>query len=321
MQIGGEAFAAEAAGQPGDVVAQPRPDKGVEQGRGKALELAELRRHFGGGADEAIRELLAHDLTRPLLMRRVQIGEQKADAIASTPAARSARAASRTAASSSGTSTSPRGGARRSGDRQAMTAADQRPILPRNLLADRIMLRPLVAADVDDIAIAGSGDHAGHRPVMLQHGVGADRRAVQHMVDRCGGAGRSARTARRCRRPRRATGRLLSSASCGSGSGRISVSANTMSVKVPPTSTPIRYIGASYCLAGVRAKSFPAPAHCNDPQQTCTNDEEGQTGRHRTQGVDDREWWHWSASLRARAAACSAHRPTARFARSRRRTG
>src|SRR5271155_3774686 len=67
-----------------------------------------------------------------------------------------------------------------------------------------------------------------------------------------------------------------------------SVSANTMSVNVPPTSTPIRYIGASHCLAGVRTESFPAPAHCNDPQQTCTNDEEGETGRHRTQGVDDR---------------------------------
>ena len=53
------------------------------------------------------------------------------------------------------------------GDRQAMAALDQRPILPRNFLADRIMLRPLMASDVDDIAIPGRGDHAGHRPVML----------------------------------------------------------------------------------------------------------------------------------------------------------
>src|SRR5580704_1007480 len=67
-----------------------------------------------------------------------------------------------------------------------------------------------------------------------------------------------------------------------------SVSANTMSVKVPPTSTPIRYIRSSYCLAGVRAKAFPAAAHCNDTQQTCANDKKGQARRHRTQGVNDR---------------------------------
>src|SRR5271169_1020095 len=70
------------------------------------------------------------------------------------------------------------------GDRQAMTASDQRPILPGNFLADRIVPRALVASDVDDIAIAGSRNHAGHRPVMLQHRVGTDRRAVQYMVDR-----------------------------------------------------------------------------------------------------------------------------------------
>ena len=46
------------------------------------------------------------------------------------------------------------------------------------------MLRALMAADMDDIAIAGGGEHAGPRPVMLQYGVGTDRRAVQYMVDR-----------------------------------------------------------------------------------------------------------------------------------------
>jgi hypothetical protein len=45
------------------------------------------------------------------------------------------------------------------------------------------MLRALVAPDMDDIPIAGSGDHAGHRPIVLQYCVGADRRAVQCMVN------------------------------------------------------------------------------------------------------------------------------------------
>src|SRR5271169_1111125 len=66
-----------------------------------------------------------------------------------------------------------------------------------------------------------------------------------------------------------------------------SVSANTISVKVPPTSTPIRNIGASYRLAGVRAETLPASAHCNESQQTRTYDQKGQTGRHRPQRVDD----------------------------------
>src|SRR5580704_17998562 len=67
------------------------------------------------------------------------------------------------------------------GDREAMPALDQRPILPGKFLPDRIMLRTLVASDVDDIAIAGSRNHASDRPVIFQHGIGADRRAVQHM--------------------------------------------------------------------------------------------------------------------------------------------
>ena len=184
MQIGGEAFVAEAARQPRHVVAQPRPDEGVEQSRGKALELAELRRHLGRGADEAIGELLAHDVARPLLMRCVQVREQEADRyrLDTGGAKRSRRLAHRSLVERNQYLAARRRQAL--GDREAMPAPDQRPILPGNFLADRIMLRTLVASDVDDIAIAGSRDHAGDRPVMLQHGIGADRRAVQHMVDR-----------------------------------------------------------------------------------------------------------------------------------------
>src|SRR6516164_2796483 len=67
-----------------------------------------------------------------------------------------------------------------------------------------------------------------------------------------------------------------------------SVSAKTMSVKVPPTSTPIRYILPSYSLAGIRAVPVAASAHCHEGQQTCTNHKQGQPCRHCTQGVDDR---------------------------------
>ena len=70
------------------------------------------------------------------------------------------------------------------GNREPMTTLRQRTVLPRHFLADRIMLRPLVPADVGDVAITGGGDHAGDRALVLEYGVGADRRAVQHVVDR-----------------------------------------------------------------------------------------------------------------------------------------
>jgi hypothetical protein len=184
VQIGGEAFVAEAARQPRHVVAQARPDEGVEQSRGKALELAELRRHLGRGADEAIGELLARDVARPLLMRCVQVREQEADRyrLDTGGAKRSRRLAHRSLVERSQYLAARWRQAL--GDREAMPALDQRPILPGNFLPDRIMLRTLVASDVDDIAIAGSRNHASDRPVIFQHGIGADRRAVQHMVDR-----------------------------------------------------------------------------------------------------------------------------------------
>ena len=46
------------------------------------------------------------------------------------------------------------------------------------------MLRALVAPDMDNVAIAGGGDHPGHGAVIFEDRVGADCRAVQHMVDR-----------------------------------------------------------------------------------------------------------------------------------------
>src|SRR3979490_1983495 len=90
-------------------------------------------------------------------------------AMASTPAHRSSRTAWRTPSSSSGCSTSPRGA---------------RPAVPRDVLHDRVVLRPLVAADMQDVAIATGGDHAGDGAVVLEDGIGGDGGAVEHHVDR-----------------------------------------------------------------------------------------------------------------------------------------
>jgi hypothetical protein len=67
--------------------------------------------------------------------------------------------------------------------RLAVAALDQRPILPGDVLHDRVMLRPLVAADVKDVAVAAGGDQAGDGALMLEHGVGGDGGAVEHRVD------------------------------------------------------------------------------------------------------------------------------------------
>ena len=183
MQVRGEALVAEVPRQPLHIVAQPRSDKGVKQSRRKPFELAELRRDLGRGASEALREFFLHYLPCPRLMRGVQIREQEADCDRLDPlgAQRPSRLAHPFLVEWNQFFPARRRQA--FGDRPAMTASDQWPILPRNFLADRIVLRALVASDVDDIAIAGSRNHAGHRPVMLQHCIGTDRRAVQYMVD------------------------------------------------------------------------------------------------------------------------------------------
>ena len=65
----------------------------------------------------------------------------------------------------------------------AVTPFNQRPVLPGQLLHDRVVLGPLVARDVDDVAEAFIGQHARARPLMLEHRVGRCRGAVQHEVD------------------------------------------------------------------------------------------------------------------------------------------
>src|SRR6516164_1529827 len=64
-----------------------------------------------------------------------------------------------------------------------MSPSNERPILPWNFLADRIMLRSLMTPDMDDIAIAGGCDHAGHGTVVFQYRIGADRCAMQYVID------------------------------------------------------------------------------------------------------------------------------------------
>src|SRR5262249_54563994 len=65
----------------------------------------------------------------------------------------------------------------------AMTSADERANLPGNVLHDRIVLRALMAADMNDVAIAAGGDHSGPGAFVFENSVGADRGSVKQMVE------------------------------------------------------------------------------------------------------------------------------------------
>ena len=65
----------------------------------------------------------------------------------------------------------------------AVTPLYQRPVLPWQLLHDGVVLGALVSRDVDDVAEAFIGQHSGARAIVLQHGIRRRGRAVQHVID------------------------------------------------------------------------------------------------------------------------------------------
>ena len=125
----------------------------------------------------------AHDGRGPLLVGRVDPGEQEAHRDRLHPLV-----------------TEPAGGAphrllvernedfagRRSdalGHREPVPPAHERPVLPRDFLPDRVVLGPLVAADVDDVAVARARDHPGPRAVVGEDRIGRDGGAVEQVPD------------------------------------------------------------------------------------------------------------------------------------------
>ena len=68
-------------------------------------------------------------------------------------------------------------------DDLAVTPFDQRPVLPRQFLHDRVVLGTLVPRDVDDVAEAFVGQHTRARTLVLQHGIRCRGGAMQHVID------------------------------------------------------------------------------------------------------------------------------------------
>ena len=165
------------------VVANLGADEGVHRRGGEALELAELRRHPGRGGDEGLGPFLQHDGPRALLVRGVDVGEEEADHDRLDPllAQRSRGLAHAVLVQRLQHVALRRHPPLLHGE--AVAAAHQRARLPRDVLHDGVVLGPLVTADVDDVAVAGRGDHAGLGAVVLQHRVGRDRGAVEDVGD------------------------------------------------------------------------------------------------------------------------------------------
>ena len=182
-KIGLEARSLDLRFEPGHVVAHLGPDEGVHRRGGEALEFAELRRHRRGGGGEARRIFLAHDFHGARLVGGIEVGEQKADGdgfdagfLQFAHGLAHTLLVERLQLLATGRHQPLR-------HRLAVAALDQRPVLPGDVLHDRVMLRSLVAADVEDVAIAAGRDHAGDGAVVLEDGVGGDGGAVEHSID------------------------------------------------------------------------------------------------------------------------------------------
>ena len=97
-------------------------------------------------------------------------------------------------------------------------------------------------ADMDNVAISLGRYHARARALVFEHRIGGDRRAVIKMANTCGV---------RCYPAAQFQDALHDAARGIVDGGRhlvngrfiVSVSNKTTSVKVPPTSTPINFIG------------------------------------------------------------------------------
>ena len=67
-----------------------------------------------------------------------------------------------------------------------MPALDERAVLPRQLLHDRVVLGALMSPHVDDVAVSLGRDHPGPRAAVLEDRVGGDGRPVKDVADVAG---------------------------------------------------------------------------------------------------------------------------------------
>ena len=177
-QVGAKAVLAQPVLQAVEIERGLRPDKGVHRRGREALVFSDHVGDFRRRADIGVRHLGADHFSGPPLMRVVEKRKQKADDDGFDAAAledldrfedfgfgeRDFDLAVR------------REDALGHGD--AVAPLHQRPRLPRHLEMQREIIRPLMPADMQNVAKVARREHADFRAVMLDGDVGGDRGAV-----------------------------------------------------------------------------------------------------------------------------------------------
>ena len=155
-----------------------RADKSVNSGRGKPFKLAELGGEGGRGGDKDLGVFFENELTGAIFMLGVEIREQKTDGDRFNLGVFefAGRLADRELIERNQDLAMRRNESLR--NTLAMAAADQGAVLPGNLLLNGVVMGPLVAPDVENIAVALGGNHTRGRAFILQQGVGRDRGTV-----------------------------------------------------------------------------------------------------------------------------------------------
>ena len=179
MQLALDPSPSSAVGEPVEVAARLRADEGAHRRGREALELAELREDVGARRHERVGHLLAHDRRRAALVLGVEVREQEADGdrldalLAELPRGGAHLVLVERHEHLAGRRHDPLG------HDLAVAAPDERPRLPRDVLHHRVVQRPLVPADVDDVPEAARRDHPREGALVLEHGVRRHGRAVE----------------------------------------------------------------------------------------------------------------------------------------------
>ena len=166
--------------QRGDVGAHHRLDIGIDHGGAGARVFLDLRQDLMADRDRQVRQRGAHALGDLTLVRRVGVAVQQAD--------RHAFHSFRTQHGDRGIDA---GGVKRDRNRlpsgrsfSVTSSRSRRSTSARGLVQrDVVQHRHAQVANFQDVAEAACGDQRGAGAGALQHGVGADGRAVQHLGD------------------------------------------------------------------------------------------------------------------------------------------
>ena len=124
-----------------------------------------------------------HDLARPSFMSVVEIGEEEADSNGLDSFCLQLLDGAAHFSFVEREQYLPGGGDQAFCHDLPVASADQRPVLPGDVLHDRVILGSLVTGNVQDVAETAGRQHAGHGSVMLQQGIGGRRGAVEQVID------------------------------------------------------------------------------------------------------------------------------------------